>query len=768
MSAKQNLIEFNFTVHILCDELDTLDPNKTDKIGDIKFGNSRKDVKKNIRLRVMRITRDNLGSMGCVMLKQDAFTPTNPNRNLPKATHDGGAPGHIRGKGLVQLRLGVASYVDRKEKMLVDEFTELKEEIWTEVSTRLTGNEVLIDGSNDITGTMEFDEPTWGADAYNTVETMRKGNHTSEVKKSKNPHVNQAASSDFIGSPFGLDTQSVSSDGTDTGMLDTGGIDFENTDDPAQKVIDNYDAEAQVERFKQTTERFETDSVGVRKPTGDELRVITEAIHDRIMEFFDEDSGPTYFDEDQIPDEWANATCAGEGCHKDAEMWVEEEDTDALEQFRTKSQQIIKKRLSEDFGINSDGYEFQHSQTSNFFITENGDIMIRPEEIISWIISISQHTEPYCRKCHNDIRGPGHKDFVDNCVLTCVREGELSDSTPNPMREAANGNDTFEDTLPQINFERIDVDKAVDLDSEQFDSEYRSLTQQERNRIDKAVTEHLKKLGTRMSETNKQSDNVFNMLSKRDNQQRLMKQGHHECTQCESPISNDNDTLRSMKRHHIRPQSANSIPECMMQIRDLLERSVGVQAENAPVKVSKDGDRYLFIESFLAIIEELYMNVDTLAIYCEGCLTKRKDTDGDTAYTFENRENCDVDKNTNDGTGANDADNTRVFDMSYNTTTYDDEFEFLCVGCEDKTQQGNEDAIYTAKMSGGGHYSIDEEPVPIYTEALYNDGKPVGLCNECKKQAMMYIDASSLGIEEDDNPRDKVYKLFLQIFEKFG
>lgn len=784
MSDRQYLVEFNFIIDIVCDEITELDPENID---DFTISKSKSDVKSVLWDRVSQMIRHKCNGLGSVHLLDKSFNPSKSSSNSTTTIHSGGSSGKTANvDSLLQIRLGLATYIDLQESENVEDVCT---RTWKQIRGFLTKQTIDIDRTNGIVGRLDLGEEgkdswqnirgkpkdsNWDADA---IEPNMGSGHTSNVPVSDNPQWEKMMAS--IAAPGLEPTANRDSATTSAGrtrqnpqsLLE----DFdpvENAKKAAERYIPNdnqYDSIDEDQYSEEFLEKYNTKylasgssnqftdsgTVGVRKPQGEEISIIADAIYSRIMKVIEKDSEPIYIDEEQVPDEWEKATCANKGCVRDSTT-----QEISIGYFEEQSKDIIKTRLSEDFGLNQDGYELEDSRTTDLFLTENGKVMIRPETIISWITSIAHHTEPYCEECHNS----SHSKKMSKSIKTREVDGDLD--TEEPIDEAAQGTDDFElSSMPEIQFESIDIEDELDLDSEQFNSQYRSLTPAEKKRIDKSITFHLKRLATRMSEDNKQSNAIYDIIHKRDYGNSRYREGKYECHECENVISNEKDSLNSFHRHHVRPMAANNIPWCIERMRNLLNRSVGTQAAYAPVKVNtssgaKGKSRYLFIQDFITTLEEIFRNLDTLTMHCKECKEHRK----------ENQEK--IGRNTgstDDDSDKQYADIKRVVKMSH--VTGKPEIEFVCLGCFN--EKGSiDDSKHTAEAFNGRYRMEDRfselTNIPIYTEGV--EAKfvpPEGLCPLHRGKWVTQFNCEDIGILKSDKKKVKVRKMFKAI-QKWG
>lgn len=712
VSGEQKLTEFNYTVNLSCDELDNLDFSE---IGDVNIGNSNEKIKQNIRDRIAKMVLKSLESIGSLHIKGDSFRSSNQRRtSTVRATHFGGSEGKsVRVSSyLARFRLGIETFVDYDPNMKKEAFDNLLEDLWDRIKNTISSNEVCVDSANGVYATLSIEHPRkigWNADA---IRTQGIGNNpqTSSLEKSANPDVTRTLESDYLGTGFGIDGHSYSESGMDLSTLDSD-IDEDNPMTDYDPVSDS------LSDIVQTYQRYERDSVGVRKPTENEIETVVSAVHSRIIETLESEE-PIYLD--SVPEEWKNATCPS----------CEEKDAESLVlKFRDRYEEVIKHRLEQDFGLGSEN-QFKSPETTNLFVTENAEILIRPEEIISWVISISNHVETYCKQCHKKVGGRNHKKFSGNLVVTRKLDNEVDESE-------SFIDESLQVENPKTSFERIDIEKELDVDGEDFSSTYRSITSKERKRIENSITEHLIELATRVNGDN--VEGIYDTLHKRDNTQQYNREGRIHCSTCQSPVtkSSSRENLRKFEKHHIEPLSSNRVPHIINKIRELLSHSEGTNAEYAPVKVSEDGGRYLFSDEFISLVEILYRNVDTIALFCDNCESEIQDSNH---ISYEEQKN------------ESSGEDTEIdaFTATHNVPR-SGEIDLYCVGCDNKMFDKIE---YSGKIVDGDCYVTQNgQRCKVPVRRTSRSGFE-GLCPEHKRYMRQRYDNDDI-LGEDASERIK-------------
>lgn len=772
MSDSQALTEFNFVVDVQCDELDNLDPAN---IYDVKIGNTKTKVIQNLKNRISELIVKNIESVGSVHLTKGKFDSSNSRQKSTfKAVHFGGSKGKLTGipeESLVRFRLGIANLVDYESTVGKKEFEKKLDRIHGKILAYLQGNYIAIDSVSDIHGSLLVRGPTnplynfdWDAPDTNY---QREERQTSNVEKSTEPVWEKTVNS-------------LTAPGFESGAHK------ESAMTPAGRSAD-VNPEAPFENFDPISDAVEAaethaSSVKARKPKHDEIEAVTEAIFQRVKDLFRSEE-PVYFDE--IPDEWKNATCSRSDCEQDVEAWIEQENPDTLERFRYKCKKMIQKRLNQDFSLGLDdrapSRKFKSSMSTNFLVTENANILIRPEEIISLVVSISNHTEPYCTRCHNEILGNNHEGFGNRLVIldenrkllradedgnTDTEESETQTTIGSSEEpEDIGSSEEYEEVHNKnVSLERIDIEKEIDISDTEFTSSYRSLTSKERTRIDSSITKHLKLLATRVMKDTTEANAVYQTLFDRDFAEEYRQKGHLSCSTCKSPVvkPDADSNLRSFEKHHVEPLSHNRISAIIDKIRNLLNRSVGTDPEIAPVTVSEGGDRYLFADEFLSLLEMLYRNVDTLAFFCENCEETLQDPENDIRYGADQSE----DPLDDESDGGSNGGNQRIFDFSYDVSNRRT-VQFKCLGC--RRRNSNTESIYTATVTGDKCYVRQDGKrcaVPVYTESFLSEQLPIGVCPKHKRQAAQSIDESTIH-DEKESRREKLGMLIRQFHSLF-
>jgi hypothetical protein len=721
MVGDQILTEFNYIVNIRSDQLDNIN---TSNIDDVNVGNDPKYVKENLKNRIARTIVQSFDSIGSLHLKGDSFDSSNNRQSsTTRSVHFGGSSGittNLPDSYIVQFRLGITTFVDHKSDQ-----NPRGKRLWKKIKRHLEDENICIDTKNEIYGQLELCEPrrfNWNADAIRRPENIGH-TQTSEIEKSQNPNINQTIESDYIGTGFGLDGHTTTDEGIDLEKLDSN-VDPE---DP----YNNYTIGDSISEIEQTYNRYQSDSVKVRKPTENEITEIRSAVYQRIKKIFNSDQA-IYLDE--IPEEWENATCSR--CKNKSDNLVVK--------FQDKYEEVIKHRLDQDFGIGSNSdTNFKDSMTTNYFITETGDILFRPEEIISWVISISNHVEPYCNVCHSEVGGKGHKEFTEELVITRNKDGSI-ESTDDPVNSSLNVNP------PSVKSDSISIDKDnIDDNTEYYD--YRSPTDEEIESIDRSITDHLLRLSTRLGEMNTESNAVYNTLYKRDRSQEYNKKSYNLCSSCKSPVvkpESDRINLRSFQKHHIEPMSGNRVTSIIRKIRDLLDKANGTNAQYSPIKVSEKNDHYLFSDKFVSLVEILYRNVDTVALFCEDCDAHMCDKEEGYSYQFDSNTMDEKESKTEDSM-------VNIFEISYDVSS-SSRVEFRCLMCK---KRNNEKIDYTADAGSDRCFVTlngRRHCVPILTENRIYENLAIGLCPEHKNECKDRIDAEEIS---GDTEKQKIQNL---------
>lgn len=690
MSGTQTVVEFNFIVNITSDALEELKPSE---IEDVTFDNM-KDVKVNLRNRLSRIIRDSFESMGSVHLKEESFSPSNERlSSTHRSIHFGDSPGrttHISKDNLIRFRLSIVSFIDYEVGMQPNDI-----EIWDKVRETLDGKKIYLDKVGGVTGTINVDDLE--GSSWNARETsMGSDKHhpqTSEIEKSQDASFEKTMNDDTVGLPFSLDG------GSD--------VDEDNPLDDYDTVVDS------VSDIQDTYEKYENDSIQVRKPTESEIEEITSAVYQQIEKMMDSDE-PVYIEE--VPDNWENATCSR--CSKDTDS--------VLLKFQEESRRVIRERLRRDFGLGTEN-DFTDSRVTNFYVTEDGELLVRPEEVVSWVISVVNETRPYCEACNAEVGGDGkHTDFRKILVKsTNGGRDELDDSSVDKY---------VNQTSPMLDYERIQFDTGSSGENKW--SKYRSPTRDEAKRIERSITEHLWRLGTRSQEENSESGAVYKTLFKRDYDQDFSKLGNHKCDVCGSPVSgqeHQNESLRKFEKHHIEPVASNRIPIIIQKVKDMIDRSKNADSKSSPIKVSKDSSRFLFTDEFLSLVEALYRNVDTVALFCDECDEAVENKNDILSTSVEEKEDDNAEE-----------DESLLLEDCFGVGSRK-RVEFLCPICRKRDPEND---VQTANVLSGKCFQLDEdsrnEPVPVVAETIVSEDLPVGLCVRHKNEISQRVETLDL------------------------
>lgn len=684
MSSSQTLVEFNFILNIECGEFDELDASK---IKDVAF-DSDSTVKTNLRNRITKVVLESFESMGGVHLEEESFNPSNKKLiERYRSIHFGGSPGKKTGIGdyLIRFRFSVISFVDCKAGMKPDSV-----EIWKKMAGVLDGKSIYVDELGGVTGTIRVDKPSeqswWDARDINMGEDVGH-NQTSEIDKSKDASFDKTMNEDSVGGPFSLND----SDGAEV-----------DKDNP----LNDYDAMDAISDIQDTYEKYENDAVQVRKPTESEIKEISSVVYEQVKKIIESDE-PLYLDE--IPENWKNATCSN--CSKGTDS--------VFLKFQKENMNIIQKRLEKDFGYGSED-EFTDSRITNFYVTENGQLLIRPEEIVSWLISIANETRPYCEPCNSEVGGTNHSGFIETKVKsTNSSRGSLdNNSTENYVNQKS----------PTLDYESLEIDTAEDI-KEGF-SGYRSPTRSEAEEIRKSISQYLWTLGTRSGDKNPQFNSVYRTLFNRDYDQESGRLGYYECDVCGSPVDEDVDeseTLRKFDKHHIEPAATNRTAICVQKIQDLIEKSKNADSQSSPIKVSKESSRFLFTDEFLSLVETLSRNVDTLGLFCDECEEEIEEVH---SVTIESTE-----EETQD---AKESEKELLeCSFGFKSSRFVD---FVCPICR---RRKSEDSIYRAKVvSGKCVLSKDgrNDLVPVVENTIISQDFAAGLCIEHKNEIRRRIE----------------------------
>lgn len=705
MSGSQTPVEFNFIVNIECDELDKLDPSE---IKDVTFDDSN-TVKVNLRNRLSRIVLESFESVGSIHLKKESFNTSNERlTSTHRSIHFGGSSGKGTGVGdyLIRFRFSVISFVDHKPGMKPGGM-----EIWKKMRDKLEGRSIYVDETGGVTGTIRVDDlsdQSWWDESEVNKSEDRSFPQTSEIDKSVDASFEKAMDDDSVGLPFSVDGE--------------GEVDEE---DPLKR----YDAMDAVSDVQDRYERYENDSVRVRKPTEAEIEQITSTVYQQVERIIESDE-PVYLDE--IPDNWRNATCSR--CDNSTDS--------VLLKFRKENRRVIRRRLEDDFGYGSES-DFTDSKVTNFFVSENSELLVRPEEIVGWVISISNETRPYCEVCNSEVGGDeNHSDFIETKVKSTENKRKSGDVS---VDEYVN------QESPMLDYERLEIEMDDGIDEGW--SEYRSPTVTEAKRIEESIVRHLWRLGTRSGDENPEFNSVYDTLFGRDYDQDFGMLGNHECDVCGSPVSSrdgENQVLRDFEKHHIEPASSNKVPIIAQEVKELIDRSENAGSESSPIKVSKDGSRFLFTDEFLSLVEILYQNVDTIALFCDNCeeeVEEKHSTVGEI-----------MDEDTRDEDETEDRES--VLDYSFGVEA-GKPINFLCPICGNRKR---EEDIHLADVVSGRCIQSSggkNEAVPVMSDIYMVEDVSVGICLEHKREIQGSLEEFDL---EGSTRREILKDLLEQLF----
>lgn len=702
MSGSQTSVEFNFIVNISSDELNRLDSSE---IKDVTFDNIN-NVKLNLKNRLRKIILESFESMGSVHLEQGSFNPSNSRlSSTHRSIHFGGSSGKRTGIGdyLIRFRLSVVSFVDYNLTTGSDSV-----DIWKKMKKVLERQEIYVDETRGIKGTIEVDSPSeqswWSARDISTGEDKGFPN-TSEIDKSKDASFEKTMESDSVGLAFGSESE----------------VDEDNPLNDYNPVKDS------VSDIHRMYEKYENDSIQVRKPTESEIDEITSVVYQQVEKIIEGDN-PVYLN--RVPENWKNATCSR--CSKSTDS--------VFLKFEKENMRVIKKRLRKDFGLGSEN-KFTDSRVTNFFVTKNGQLLIRPEETISWLISIANETRPYCDACNCEVGGDSsHSVFRKTQVK----------STKNERKSPPVGSYVNQDS-PALNYERLEIDTDDSVGHEW--SEYRSPTSNETSKIEESIVRHLWRLGTRSEGKNTQFNSVYDTLFNRDYKQDFSDLGYYECDVCGFPVASsvgEGEMLRNFEKHHIEPAASNRAPIVAQKIQHLIYESENTDAKHSSIKVSKESSRFLFTEEFLSLLEVLYRNVDTIALFCDECdeeVEKKNSIITDAIEEDEETEESELDKKS-------------ILDFSYGVES-SKPVRFVCLICKKRNAESN--SHFANVVSGKCIQSSDEtpsNPIPVVSDNYMFEKSSVGLCSRHKREVGNRIEQFDLdGSSREEKLRNLLEQL---------
>lgn len=450
----------------------------------------------------------------------------------------------------------------------------------------------------------------------------------------------------------------------------------------AEQVLDEYDIDTQVESLK---EDYNDEAVEVRKPTESEVERIVDAIIERFEEMCDSEE-QMYFE--NHPDFWEEASCSN----------CQSTDSDMYHISKQKMESIIMTQLKEGFGItdDEDSKRKQLSQhLSNFYVSNTGEVLFRPEEVISWIIDYIHYVEPYCEDCHTKIGGDGHIEVRKNSKTESLDPGKPSSYSN--LDTVNTGEDTELQTgrlNDSIEFENDT--ESISIETDEVDdvswTVYRSPKPSETEEIMRRIVDHLYSLGTRADISYKsQRDGIYRVIMKRGEFDGDNSLETFQCKDC-------GDSIDDEEKHHPIPLK---LREAHMDIINTVDRS----PQSNPILVNESENEYILSHQFLWRMESHIKNLDMVAFKCSDCSSPNDSSNSNEDQMYTQKTLSDV-----EATEVS-KDDVRRYVLNYNPDGSRPKHRIHCPNC--KSEKGKDDSI-VCRLNGDGRYETpDGSQTPI-------------------------------------------------------
>lgn len=564
------LLRFEYNIYVGCE-------NSSFDIYSSRFDkNKRRNLKRNLKNRIGDYIGKKIGSIGnSYLLKEQT-----PDKSTNKGFLLGKRGGSISEKDSMQYVYDLAflTVVDQED-------SDKKEQIYYEILDKINGSVVELDmgvifGSLSTSKTRAFNitvtepQPPYKGDRYSNHDSQ---SLTSSIPKSAYADV------DVV--------DQISSQGSVTDPVDVA----DNAEN-AEDILEDYDIDTQIESLKQD---YNEEVTEVRKPTENEVEKIVDAVIERFEEICESDN-QLYFDDS--PEFWEAASCSH----------CQSTDSDIYHISQEKTRSILMTQLKQGFGITDDeGSKRQQSSKnlSNFYVSTNGEVLFRPEEVISWIVDYIHYVEPYCGDCHANIGGENHMEVRKNSETNAIDSNKQSsysnldtvDTDQNHKLGTKQSEDLiqFSDDTESINIQTDDVDQA------QW-TVYRSPKPSETEEITKRIVHHLYSLGTRSDISYKsQRDGIYRVIMKRGESENRDSPNTFQCEDCGGSIENE-------EKHHPIPLK---LREAHMDVMN----TVDVPPDSNPILVNESDNEYILSHKFLWRMESHISNLDIAAFKCSEC-----------------------------------------------------------------------------------------------------------------------------------------------------